>query len=179
MIVAPVTLTAQLMAELHRYFKHGTFDVFPYTGSRQTRGDWWKEILGKSKHKPGRNIIVATPSVSIVSWISTICVSLFSVSKSIESDFEYTLSGDAATPTESPAPVGDFATKSQSTIYGQRFLVGAYDEAHRVRKVKKAYWSAFALRERTSTMVAMTATPAVSSVSVRSNSVSLNLLAVP
>lgn len=60
----------------------------------------------------------------------------------------------------------DYDSIAPSTIFGQKFLLTAIDEAHRVRTVKKSYWASFSLRERSSMTIAVTATPAVAKVLV-------------
>jgi hypothetical protein len=44
-------------------------------------------------------------------------------------------------------------------VYGRRFLLVGIDEAQNLRNIKKSYWALFALRERSESIVAMTATP--------------------
>ncbi|KAG2352807.1 P-loop containing nucleoside triphosphate hydrolase protein, partial [Suillus spraguei] len=46
-----------------------------------------------------------------------------------------------------------------TTVYGRRFLLVAVDEAQNLRNIKRSYWALFALRERSESIVAMTATP--------------------
>lgn len=45
------------------------------------------------------------------------------------------------------------------TVFGQRYLALAVDEAHGFRNVNKLYGAVRALREKTDIFVAMTATP--------------------
>jgi SNF2 family DNA or RNA helicase len=63
--VVPVTLVPQLVSELHRYLRRGTFDVLPYTGTHQTRSTWWTDVWSARSNQPeGRKIIVTTSKVT-------------------------------------------------------------------------------------------------------------------
>jgi superfamily II DNA or RNA helicase len=55
--------------------------------------------------------------------------------------------------------MASYATTAKETIYGRKFLVVALDEAHDYKNIRKGYWAAFSLRERSDSVIAMTATP--------------------
>jgi SNF2 family DNA or RNA helicase len=65
LLIAPVTLVDQVISELHRYLRHGTFDVLPYLGTWERRKLWWTDIWdGQCKNTLGKRIIIVTPAVS-------------------------------------------------------------------------------------------------------------------
>ncbi len=63
-IVVPTALLSQWTAYLHKYLEKLHFDVLPYEATTTNRGNWIKDILGRSQQPPHRQIIVATHSVS-------------------------------------------------------------------------------------------------------------------
>jgi hypothetical protein len=64
-LVVPVNLVGQMTSELHRYLRHGEFDVLPYLGTHKTRPTWWTDVWTLSKHKDHRRIVLTTPNVCI------------------------------------------------------------------------------------------------------------------
>jgi hypothetical protein len=65
-LVVPNSLVYQVISELHRYLKHGSFDVLPYLGKHATRKLWWSTHWVKARNQEGRRIVVTTPSVSTI-----------------------------------------------------------------------------------------------------------------
>ncbi|KAG2062895.1 hypothetical protein BDR04DRAFT_1039611, partial [Suillus decipiens] len=142
-LVIPPNLISQFTSELHRFLQRGSFDILPYLATWNSRQSWWQDIWSRSIQPEGRRIIITTP-------------------KALESDFDRILEADAFHPTKSPRQKANYARDAPNTAYGRHFLLGAVDEAHNQRNIKKGYWAIFSLRERSLTMVAMTATPITS-----------------
>jgi hypothetical protein len=73
LILVPRALSTQLVAEIGRYTKHGSYQAVVYSRNLQSRqaffrsGGIWDETVTKSK-APHRTIIVAEFSVS-ASWL--------------------------------------------------------------------------------------------------------------
>ncbi|PSR82818.1 hypothetical protein PHLCEN_2v5964 [Hermanssonia centrifuga] len=63
-IVVPTALLSQWTAYLHKYLEKLHFDVLPYEATTTNRGNWIKDILGRSQQPPHRQIIVATHSLN-------------------------------------------------------------------------------------------------------------------
>lgn len=84
------------------------------------------------------------------------------MSQALESDFDRILEANNRYPTKSPRQKASYVRDAPTTAYGRSFLLCSVDEAHNQRNIKKGYWAVFSLRERSLTMVAMTATPITS-----------------
>ena len=65
LIVVPNNLLDQWLVEFKRYVRPGTFDVFPVTGTMQSRLDSEKEWFERSHANAYRRVIIATHSVSL------------------------------------------------------------------------------------------------------------------
>ncbi|KAG2747793.1 hypothetical protein P692DRAFT_201716179 [Suillus brevipes Sb2] len=142
-LVIPANLVGQFTSELHRFLQKGSFDVLPYLATWQSRQSWWQDIWCRSIQPEGRRIIITTP-------------------KALASDFDRIFEANNLSPTKSPRQKANYARDVSKTAYSQYFLIGSVDEAHNQRNIRKGYWAIFSLRERSQTMVAMTATPITS-----------------
>lgn len=65
LLVVPPNLADQVLFELHKYLKYGTFDVLPYIGNWEKRQNWWASSWSQCNNAEGRRIIVATYTVSL------------------------------------------------------------------------------------------------------------------
>ncbi|KAG2098226.1 uncharacterized protein F5147DRAFT_656118 [Suillus discolor] len=140
-LVMLATLIHQFTLELHRYLRQGSFDILPYKGKwSNDRALWWKNIWTMPKLPEGRQILIIPP-------------------KALESDFEHILEASNVAPTQSPRQRASYPTEASTTVYGRCFLLVGIDEAQNLRNIKKSYWALFALRERSESIVTMTATP--------------------
>jgi hypothetical protein len=64
LIVLPVSLMDQFLAELHMYLVPGSFDIIPYLKKWNGRKDWWSTVYSSfSKQRPIYKLIPTTPSV--------------------------------------------------------------------------------------------------------------------
>ncbi|KAG1737029.1 P-loop containing nucleoside triphosphate hydrolase protein [Suillus lakei] len=139
-LVIPANLIHQFTSELHRYLRRGSFDILPYQGIWSSRPLWWKNIWTMPRLPEGRRILIIPP-------------------KALESDFDHVLEANNLTPTQSPRQRASYSAEACATVYGRRFLLVGADEAQNLRNVKKSYWALFALRQRSESIAAMTATP--------------------
>ncbi|KAG1836505.1 P-loop containing nucleoside triphosphate hydrolase protein [Suillus subalutaceus] len=142
-LVIPPNLISQFTSELHRFLQRGSFDILPYLATWNSRQSWWQDIWSRSIQPEGRRIIITTP-------------------KALESDFDRILEANNLYPSKSPRQKANYATDAPTTAYGHHFLLCSVDEAHNQRNIRKGYWAIFSLRERSLSMVAMTATPITS-----------------
>lgn len=63
-IVIPVNLYSQYVAELHRYLQPNEFDILPYLGTQKTRKAYWSEDVWPRSHQPRhRRIVLSTSTV--------------------------------------------------------------------------------------------------------------------
>lgn len=67
---------------------------------------------------------------------------------------------------DSPKPSLGYSSTSQKTVFGQEFLGLIVDEAHKARKFNKYHQAIHALRKKSNSMVAMTATPVMTQLQV-------------
>jgi hypothetical protein len=86
----------------------------------------------------------------------------------MESDFDCVLESNGSSPSSSAIPKASFADSSPSTLYGRRYLFAVFDEAHNYRNIRKGFFAARALVERSETTAFLTATPGVGRASVSS-----------
>jgi hypothetical protein len=170
-IVVPVHLIDQFVTELHKFLEFGNFDVIPYLGTWASRTTWWKTIWGERLHQlERRRIIVAAPKVGRFERLILPIAVLTLNDQAIESDFDCVLEFDPSSPSSSAIPKAGFADSSPSTLYGRRYLLAVFDEAHNYRNIRKGFFAARALVERSQTTAFLTATPGVGRASVSSPS---------
>jgi hypothetical protein len=166
-VVLPVSLVNQFVSEFHVYIQPGTFDLMLYLGTWHLRRQWWTDIYPRSKQSFIQRVVVATSSVSeptlhcarFCKSLGSRSLPLFLSQKAIESDLDCVLEFENSAPTSSPLPKAAFASLGSTTVFGYQWLVDAGDEVQRYRNVRRGYWSMYGVRERSETMVAMTATP--------------------
>jgi hypothetical protein len=72
-IFVPVSLVDQWVSEMHKFLRYGSFDIFPYLNSHNSRPNWWTDIWKMSKQPEKRKILVASLPVCD-SIYSVICV---------------------------------------------------------------------------------------------------------
>src|ERR1700685_1206575 len=156
-LVVPVNLVHQMTSELHRYLRHGEFDVLPYLGTHKTRPTWWTDVWTLSKHEEHRRIVITTPNVSIVHLSISWMYGTDAAMKALASDY-----GIAFTPMNAKRPTSPPTrrpTESNTTIFDRDWRCALVDEAHNCRNFGKTYSAVLMLRTQAAFMVAMTATP--------------------
>ncbi|KAI6008989.1 P-loop containing nucleoside triphosphate hydrolase protein [Pisolithus microcarpus] len=140
LIVCPVSLHHQWQREIERFLKRSAFDVLPYLQRLSKRRDWWTQVKAKSRQHPHRQIILATDTAIQDDGTSVFLDLLHHVEDE---------------PKRAPA----FHNLSPRTVFGHKFLGLIVDEAHKARKFNKFHQAVHALRKRSATMIAMSATP--------------------
>ena len=63
LLVVPLPLRSQVEVELHRYLKHGTFDVFVYDGGARRNTTFWDEVYKMSRLSEGFRIVLTSMKV--------------------------------------------------------------------------------------------------------------------
>ncbi|KAH9926072.1 P-loop containing nucleoside triphosphate hydrolase protein, partial [Amylocystis lapponica] len=145
-IMCPAALHQQWTEELHRYLKHGWFDVLPFLGTYDKRGSWWQDVYGHSLQIPSRRIILATHSA-------------------VTSDSIVTFKGPTG------RKHGDVQMRNHTkahwldgVIYGRHYGLLIMDECHSLRTLNSTYYAARELRKISCATVGMTATPVMTMV---------------
>ncbi|KAF5379543.1 hypothetical protein D9615_006663 [Tricholomella constricta] len=140
LLVVPVNLHAQMMSEAYRYLMPGSFDILPYLGTHQTHAHWWETIASMTNQPPGQRIVISTVTA-------------------VKSDSEHLFTVTKGKPSDLPRQLPHVGRSKQRSVYGQRWLVVAVDEAHVCRTVGPTYTACMALNTVSESMIAMTATP--------------------
>ena len=65
-----------------------------------------------------------------------------------------------------------FSSRAKSTLFGYQYLLVVMDEAHSARKFNKIHTAYHGLRQQSRAIVAMTATPVMTKLQVRSITIS-------
>ncbi|THG93946.1 hypothetical protein EW026_g7417 [Hermanssonia centrifuga] len=139
-IVVPTALLSQWTAYLHKYLEKLHFDVLPYEATTTNRGNWIKDILGRSQQPPHRQIIVATHS-------------------EIQSDAINCLRLQLNEPTALPKIANE--RTALATLFSLKTNVLGCDEAHLHRKANKTYVAVRYLIMKATMPIMMTAMPIV------------------
>ncbi|KAI6029042.1 P-loop containing nucleoside triphosphate hydrolase protein [Pisolithus microcarpus] len=140
-IVCPVNLRQQWESEIKRFLSPGSFDVLPYINRLDSRGSWWSDLFHISKQPLPRRIILATQTA-----IQDDAVAVFN-SQTVKEKAGHAIPG------------ARYESVSPRTVYGQKYGLVIMDEAHCARKHNHIHRAFRGLRERTTALVAMTATP--------------------
>ncbi|KZT17921.1 hypothetical protein NEOLEDRAFT_1081787, partial [Neolentinus lepideus HHB14362 ss-1] len=139
-IVCPPNLQPQWTREIHHYLEPRSFDIIPVAGAIHTREPWDKGIWGKSVQPISRRIVLAgTQAVA---------------------DDGKAMYEAADGRTGEPKAMVTFDRLAPQSVYGRNYLLVIFDEAHAARKINKLHVAMRALRDKSSGMLALTATPA-------------------
>ncbi|KAI6137600.1 P-loop containing nucleoside triphosphate hydrolase protein [Pisolithus tinctorius] len=140
-IVCPVNLKQQWESEIRRFLVPASFDLFPYTGRLDSRSAWWTELFTVSKQPLCQRIILATQTA-----IQDDAVTVFTP-QTIKERTGHAIPGTR------------FETNAPRTLYGRRYCLVIMDEAHSARKHNQIHRAFRGLKERATSVIAMTATP--------------------
>ncbi|KAK1233548.1 hypothetical protein PQX77_003294 [Marasmius sp. AFHP31] len=140
-IILPGTLREQWVHEIETFFLPFSVDILYYDGTKSRNGGFWDKDgpYHSSKHSPQNRIIIAT-------------------SNAIKQDFQYVY-GPVSVKRATPWTLPDTVRNSQGTIYGERFGVMIFDEAHEYRKEGLKHLTALALSKRADLRLVVTGTP--------------------
>ncbi|KAI6144170.1 P-loop containing nucleoside triphosphate hydrolase protein, partial [Pisolithus thermaeus] len=140
-IVCPVNLRQQWESEIKRFLSPGSFDILPYINRLDSRSSWWSDLFQASKQPLPRRIILATQTA-----IQDDAIAVFN-SQTVKEKAGHAIPG------------AQFESVSPRTVYGQKYGLVIMDEAHCARKHNHIHRAFRGLRERATTLIAMTATP--------------------
>lgn len=159
LVIVPPTLVEQVAAECQRFLEPGSFNIIKITGALNKHSELWEMEEKYTALERSRTIYVATTSVSVIQ------VQIEEVERESskprrrqavqsESGCIHKLRGRAKPGRDHRADRNE-----KYTVFRQRYLGIAMDEAHNFRNVNKLYGAVRALRDLTDILVAMTATP--------------------
>ncbi|KDQ05771.1 hypothetical protein BOTBODRAFT_49708 [Botryobasidium botryosum FD-172 SS1] len=148
LIVMTKSLLPQFLAELQKFLQLGAFDSFIYTGSPQEREEFWgaEGAWGMCNQVPGKRVVLV--ALTTLASEMKLLIDLFKK--------EATAAAHRGGPTDK-YPIPDDMPPS---IFHQKWLVCAMDEAHNVRNTDSlSFKAAFQVMSESRVKLAMTATP--------------------
>ncbi|RXW15947.1 hypothetical protein EST38_g9910 [Candolleomyces aberdarensis] len=145
LVIVPGTLLRQWEHELQCFFKNKSVDILMYESGIADHEEFWKPngVYHSSNHPESHRIILAAQSA-------------------LQQDFNLlytTKRGSMSLPWDLPERAQAYDARIPSTLYGQRYLTVAIDEAQGLRNLGAKHSSALRILDQGSVRLILTATP--------------------